>query len=61
MNTEEYGNQGSVTTVTTTAGDGVNYYRVYPSPCPSCGRCPTCGKGGWGYGYPPYNPTPIWC
>lgn len=28
-------------------------------PCPSCGRCPTCGRGG--YVTWPYYPTPwIW-
>lgn len=27
-------------------------------PCPSCGHCPTCGRGG--YGFWPYRPYPYW-
>jgi hypothetical protein len=23
------------------------YYPPYQHPCPSCGRCPHCGRGGW--------------
>ena len=34
-----------------------------PQPCPSCGHCPTCGRGGY-YGAPyPYwrsVPYPTW-
>lgn len=30
---------------------------VYPEPCRTCGRCPTCGKGG--YEFVPYNPWQV--
>lgn len=34
-------------------------------PCPSCGRCPECGRGGYAYPYPypyiaPYRPYITW-
>lgn len=33
-------------------------YKTYPQPCPSCGHCPTCGRGG--YFQPYYNPYPYY-
>lgn len=42
-------------TLTVTPSENVNYYHVTPQPCPGCGRCPTCGRGGYPY---PYNPYP---
>jgi hypothetical protein len=40
--------------------DNANTNAQHPAPCPSCGHCPTCGRGGWGtlpwYPYP-YVPT----
>lgn len=35
-------------------------YQFVPQPCPSCGHCPTCGRGGF-HTYP-YNPWgyPVW-
>jgi hypothetical protein len=24
-------------------------YPIYPTPCPGCGRCPCCGRGGHYY------------
>jgi len=29
-----------------------------PHDCPHCGRCPSCGRGG--YGYVPNYPPPYW-
>lgn len=35
-----------------------------PRPCPSCGHCPTCGRGGYQWFWPaayPYQPNyPYW-
>ena len=41
---------------------------THAHPCPSCGYCPTCGRGGarvspypWPYTSPyPWPPRPIW-
>lgn len=37
-----------------------NSYTYWPNGCPSCGRCPTCGRGypslpSWPYPYPYWN------
>ena len=31
-------------------------------PCPACGHCPCCGRGGYGVQpyYPPIYPQPTW-
>jgi hypothetical protein len=42
--------------------------KSHEKPCPSCGHCPTCGRGGYQaaplwYWWPhptPYPPTPFW-
>lgn len=31
-----------------------------PAPCPSCGHCPTCGRGGH-QAYPYYQPNIVYC
>ena len=42
-----------------TVSNPLNYQLVL-QPCPSCGHCPTCGKGGY-YGQPyPYYPQSPW-
>ena len=56
-------------TESATLGDAVNGYTVTPAPnrpCPSCGHCPSCGRGGrpWGV-YPNVGPytapyRPFW-
>ena len=43
--------------------NGGIYAQPHPQPCPSCGRCPTCGRGGYftqpyPYPYYPYYPQP---
>lgn len=45
-------------------GDPSWYYRPngwyqVNHPCPSCGHCPTCGRGGYMGPYPTY-PYPVW-
>lgn len=50
------------TTDTVTYWGGLAPYS--PSPCPSCGYCPSCGRGRHYYPYPTYQPywqTPVLC
>ncbi len=31
-----------------------------PTPCPHCGHCPTCGRGGHFVAPSPYGPSQTW-
>lgn len=33
-----------------------NYSHFGDRPCPNCGHCPTCGRGGWSRPWYPYQP-----
>lgn len=54
----------SVTTTTVTVTDTPASYQVQvPKPCPSCGHCPTCGRGAASLSpspWWPYQPSPWW-
>jgi hypothetical protein len=51
MTINDYKNAMQAQTITgigqTTIAAGMTYtpYPVYPTPCPSCGHCPSCGRG----------------
>lgn len=44
---------------TQSGGQANNFYQYpyyqHPAPCPSCGHCPTCGRGG--YRTQPWQPN----